>query len=91
MYNIASIYTGSSDYVDEEIPSIVFEVGSANNTVACANVSIVGDQIIEDNEEFTVEFTPVNQLDEFDRVSSTYITIEDDDGMSMNVCCVIFN
>lgn len=73
------IYTGSSDIGDTQLPNITFPVGSETGYIQCTTVTIVGDDIVENNERFDLRFMALNELDSFG-ASNTEVTIVDDDG-----------
>lgn len=53
---------------------------SMTGDVDCISIQINGDRIIENDEEFTVEFIAADSRDQFSNTPSTEITIEDNDG-----------
>ena len=68
---------GDADY-DELSVHLTFTAGSQAGSTACANISIINDDILEDDESFTVTLSssdPVN----FDVSMSTCTIIEDAD------------
>ena len=48
--------------------------------IRCSPITIIGDDSIENIEYFTVEFTPLNPLDQFYNATSTEVSIHDNDG-----------
>ena len=73
------LHTDSSDIGSEPLPNITFLEGSRSGDVQCVTVTIVGDEIVENNERFNLQFVEINGLDEF-LDFNTEITIIDDDG-----------
>ena len=69
----------------EVIPYIVFPVGTTGPaTVDCATLTVFGDRLVEEDEEFSIEFETIHPLDEL-QPSETEVTIVDDDGMKLKV------
>ena len=50
------------------------------NTTGCQNITIVGDRIVENDEDFSVEVNVTSPLVTLNGSNSTTITIIDDDG-----------
>ena len=68
---------GDDDYGESSV-YLTFTAGSQAGSTACANISIINDDILEDDESFTVTLSssdPVN----FDVSMSTCTIIEDAD------------
>lgn len=79
-----NLLLGSADIREGNVlPAIIFPVYSVTGEIRCTNVTIVGDNSIEDNEFFFVDFVTLNPLDQFYNTSSTEVQIVDDDGKYM--------
>ena len=68
-------YTDNSDYVplSEVVIGFPAEPSVMKGDSVCQTITIIGDDIMEGNESFTVIMTPVNDLD--DIIGSTSVTI----------------
>ena len=75
--------TDNSDYVPLSEVIVGFPADSSimNGDSVCQTITIIGDDILEGDESFTVSMTPENDLDEIVGPASLTITIEaDNDG-----------
>ena len=54
---------------------------SYESLVLCGTIDIVGDEIVERNESFTVSLIVAHPNDRVSQANSTTVTIIDDDGM----------
>lgn len=78
-YPDLSINVGSMDVGSEPLPNITFAVGSVDESIQCVTVVIVGDEIVENSEMFSLQFMAVHEQDEFTAPNTAVITILDDD------------
>ena len=94
MYNSLLYYF--SDFEDfSPLPTnIEFQFTSLLGSTACQTISILDDDIPEENEQFTIEIFQGNIFDQISEPSVIYVTIIDDDnndtGKFFQHCAQIF-
>ena len=70
-----------SDYIVVDNEQVIFPVGSATGDIQCINITIIGDDILEDDETFTVMNTEETVDFDLQADDEETITIVDNDGI----------
>ena len=89
--SVSFSHADENDYVPLLGETVRFPANSdlPLGTTTCQNVSIIGDDIREENETFTVIVTPENNLDKVNGIQNITITIQDDgDGNSISILMI---